>query len=69
MKKDLITIVMPTFNDEKYLKKSIQDILNQTYDNFELIIVNDGSEDNSEEIILSFCDNDNRIKYFKKEKS
>jgi len=67
MIKDLVSIVMPTYNDGPYLKKAIDDILKQSYENFELIIVNDGSEDNSEEIILRFCDSDHRIKYFKKE--
>ena len=67
MIKNLITIVMPTYNDEKYLSKSIEDIIQQTYKDFELIIVNDGSTDNTEKIILEFADKDDRIKYYKKE--
>jgi len=50
---------MPVYNGEKYLKESINSILNQTYKNFEFIIINDGSTDKSEEIINKF--NDTRI--------
>ena len=59
----MISVVMPVYNGESYLPYSIQSILNQTYKDFEFIIINDGSKDNSEKIILSF--NDKRIKYFK----
>ena len=53
---------MPLYNHEIYLKKSIKTILNQTYQNIELIIIDDGSTDNSSEIIKNF--NDKRIRYF-----
>lgn len=56
---------MPAYNAGKYLKVAIDSILNQTYKNFELIIINDGSSDNTEEIILSY--NDPRIVYIKNE--
>ena len=49
-----ISIIMPVYNAEKYLRESIESILRQTYRNFVLYIINDGSSDNSEEIILSF---------------
>ncbi len=54
---------MPVFNGERYLKESINSILNQTYQFFEFIIINDGSTDKTEDIILSYSDN--RIKYKK----
>ncbi len=54
---------MPVYNGEKYLREAIDSILNQTYENFEIIIVNDGSIDATESIILSY--NDKRIKYIK----
>lgn len=53
---------MPVFNSEKYLDKSILSIKNQTYDNWELIIVDDGSIDNSSGIIKSYASKDKRIK-------
>lgn len=58
---------MPVYNGEKYLKEAIISILNQTFINFEFIIVNDGSNDNSKNIILSF--NDNRIIYIENKKN
>ena len=56
---------MPVYNCEKYLKEAIDSILNQTFKDFEFIIINDGSNDNSEKIILEY--NDNRIKLYNKE--
>lgn len=61
MIKDLVSIVMPTYNDAKYLDSAIQDILHQTYTNFEFIIVNDGSTDNTQEILESYAAKDKRI--------
>lgn len=58
----LISVNMPVYNAEKYLGRAIESILSQTYTHFELIIVNDGSTDNSKNIILSYSDP--RIKYF-----
>lgn len=57
-----ISVLMPAYNAANYIAEAINSILNQTFTNFELIIVNDGSTDNSHEIISSF--NDSRIKYF-----
>ena len=47
----LVSVIMPVYNGEKYLKEAIFSILNQTYQNFELIIIDDGSTDNSIKII------------------
>lgn len=58
----LISLIMPTYNHEKFIKKSISSILNQTYSFLELIIIDDGSTDNTSMIINEF--NDNRINYF-----
>ena len=52
----LISVILPVYNGEKYLAESIDSILNQTYRNFEFIIINDGSTDNSEQIIKSYTD-------------
>lgn len=62
-KEPLISIVMPTYNYGKFITTSIKSVLNQTYPNFELIIVDNYSEDNTEGVVQSFSDD--RIKYFK----
>ncbi len=66
MSNKLISVVMTVYNTkESYLKEAIESILNQTYANFEFIIINDGSTNNVEEVILSY--QDDRIKYYKQE--
>jgi glycosyltransferase involved in cell wall biosynthesis len=65
MSNSLVSVIMPVYNTGKYVGEAMQSILNQTYSNFEFIIINDGSTDNSEEIILSF--DDARIRYYKNE--
>lgn len=57
-----ISVILPVYNGETYLKAAIDSILNQTFKNFEFIIINDGSIDASEAIIKSY--KDERIKYF-----
>lgn len=52
-----ISIVMPVYNAVNYLHESIESILSQTFTDFELIMINDGSTDNSRDIIKSYCDN------------
>ena len=56
---------MPVYNEDRYLKDAIESILNQTFDDFEFIIIDDGSEDDSTEIISSY--QDSRIKFFRSE--
>lgn len=62
----MISIIVPIYNVEKYLDQCIQSILKQTYKDFELILVNDGSPDNSERICKKYETVDSRIKYLKK---
>jgi len=57
------SVVIPTFNRKHLLSRSVKSVLNQTFQNFELIIVDDGSTDNTEELVKEF--NDNRIKYIR----
>lgn len=64
MNKVQISVVIPLYNKEKYISRTIRSVLNQTYPNFELVIVDDGSTDRSSEVLKSF--RDERIKYFKK---
>ena len=60
MKKDLITVVINVYNGEKYIKKCLEQILNQTYKNLEILVINDGSTDNTLNIINKY--KDKRIK-------
>lgn len=62
MKKNKISIVMPSFNSENYLRDTIISVIDQSYENWELIIVDDGSTDATISIIESFIKKDNRIR-------
>jgi len=57
-----VSVIMPVYNGEKFLGEAIESVLNQTFKDFELIIVNDGSKDNSLNIIKEYGNKDNRIK-------
>ncbi len=61
-----ISIIVPVYNVEKYIKKCIENILNQVYTDFELVIIDDESTDNSCLICDSYAQKDNRIKIYKK---
>ena len=63
---DLVTIVVPVYNAEAYISKCIESILKQSYKNIELLLVNDGSTDDSENICRKYAREDNRIKIFSK---
>ena len=63
----LVSIVLPVYNGEKYLEISIKSCLAQTYTNWELLIVDDGSTDRSAEIAKSYEEKDSRINYHKNE--
>lgn len=65
----LVSVLMPVYNAEKYLSESIDSILVQTYKNFELIIIDDGSTDRSASIVENFVLKDSRIKFVKNEKN
>ena len=67
MEEDLVSIVVPVYNVEQYLEKSINSIINQSYKKIEIIIVNDGSTDGSLEICNSFKKKDNRIEIISKQ--
>lgn len=58
---DLISVIVPVYNAETYIERCIESMLNQSYEYFELILVNDGSIDNSLEICKEFASKDNRI--------
>lgn len=63
----LISVVVPCYNQAQYLPETLDSVLNQTYENWECIMVNDGSPDNTEEVALEWCKKDPRFKYYKKE--
>ncbi|KMK78306.1 hypothetical protein AB990_02435, partial [Alkalihalobacillus pseudalcaliphilus] len=63
MSKPLVSVIVPIFNSEKFLEKCINSVLKQSYNNLELIIVDDGSTDNSKSIVTNFAEVDSRIKY------
>ena len=62
MTKGLVSVVMSAYNAEKFIVDSIRSILNQTYENWEFVIINDCSSDNTAQIVERFSDNDSRIK-------
>lgn len=66
----MVSVVLTSYNKEKYIRQAIESVLRQTYDDFELIIVDDGSSDNSTSIIEEYKMKDRRIKtfYFEKNK-
>lgn len=67
MKEPLVTVFMPVYNSEQYIKEAVESILNQTYKNLEIILVDDGSTDRSIEIIKSY--KDDRIRLIQNEKN
>jgi glycosyl transferase, family 2/glycosyl transferase family 8 len=66
-KGELISIIVPIYNVEKYLRQCLDSIMNQTYRNFECLLINDGSPDNSADICREYVSKDSRFRYFEKE--
>lgn len=62
-----ITVIVPVYNVENYLNKCLDSLINQTYKNLEIIVINDGSTDNSGKICQEYAQKDNRIIYIEKE--
>jgi glycosyltransferase involved in cell wall biosynthesis len=69
METSLVSIITPSFNSEKFIAKTIESVQNQTHQNWEMIIVDDCSTDNTACIIEQFLANDNRIRFFQLEKN
>lgn len=61
MNKDLVSIIVPVYNAERFISDTINSVINQSYNNWELILVNDCSNDKSENIIKSYSEKDKRI--------
>ena len=62
-----VSIIVPVYNVEKYLKRCIDSLINQTLKDIEIIVVDDGSTDNSGQIIKKYQEKNSNIKYYKKE--
>ena len=62
---NVVSIIMPIYNREKSINRAIQSVLCQTYKDFELILINDGSTDNTEKVCKKYVKKDRRIKYIK----
>lgn len=67
MNNELISIIVPIYNTEKYLHECLDSIINQTYANFEVLLVNDGSTDSSGIICQEYVERDSRFRYFEKD--
>jgi glycosyltransferase involved in cell wall biosynthesis len=64
---DKVSIITPTYNCGKYIGETIESVLKQTYKNWEMIIIDDCSTDNTMDIVEEYCKNDKRIKYYRLE--
>ena len=64
-----LTVLMPAYNAAKHIEEAIQSILNQTFPDFKLLVINDGSSDETEAIIQDFCKNDDRVVYVENEEN
>ena len=63
-KKPLVSIIIPTYNRAEFLSKAIESALNQTYDNIEILVVDDGSTDNTKKVVQNLQKNNSNIRYF-----
>lgn len=61
----LVSVIIPAYNVEKFIGETLCSVLNQTYNNFEIIVVDDSSTDQTASVVNKFIQTDNRIKYFK----
>lgn len=61
-KKSLVSIIMPAYNTEKYIRQAMESVLQQTYEDWELIVINDGSSDKTEEVAREIAAGDKRIR-------
>ncbi len=69
MDDSLVSIIVPCYNKAKFLSETLDSVLHQTYQNWECIIVNDGSKDETESVALLYCEKDARFRYYYKENS
>lgn len=65
MKKGLVSIITPAYNAEKFIGETIESVLNQTYQNWEMLIIDDGSKDKTEDVVMQYVEKDSKIKLIK----
>ncbi|MBQ8957339.1 MAG: glycosyltransferase [Bacteroidales bacterium] len=63
MEQPLVSVIMPSYNAEQFIAESIESVLHQTYQNWELVVTDDCSSDRTPEIVQSYCDKDSRIHF------
>jgi len=68
-KDKLVSVITPLYNGERYIRETIMSVKKQTYENWEMIIVDDGSTDNGQKIVMELVAQDSRIHYYKNEKN
>lgn len=64
MKNPLVSIIIPAYNSEKFIGETLRSVLYQTYSTIEVLIIDDGSTDDQKRLIMEFCDQDQRFKYY-----
>ncbi|WP_010522380.1 glycosyltransferase family 2 protein [Aquimarina agarivorans] len=61
---DLVSVIIPCYNAERYVENAVRSIMEQTYSNLEIIVINDGSIDSTKEILLNLSEKDERVIYY-----
>src|SRR5688500_14432623 len=64
----MVSVIMPVYNGAVFIREAINSVLKQSYSNIELLIINDGSVDQTEAVVLSVIRADKRVRYFKQER-
>lgn len=67
MNRPLVSVIIPAYNSEKYIQETIASVLSQTFADFELLVIDDGSIDSQQEKIFEFCKRDARVRYIRQE--
>ncbi len=65
----LVTIIVPNFNRASIISKTLDSVANQTYSNWECLVVDDGSKDESKEVVKTYCDKDVRFRFFRRHRA
>ena len=64
IKRPLVSVIMPTYNHAQFIGDAIESVINQTWQTWEMLIIDDGSTDNTKSVVQSYVSKDSRIKYF-----